>query len=414
MPFDPSDRTQLDTLFNQTQRGPFSDYAPDRIAQELTHVDLGLGGVAEDMNWPFQLQGFAFARIFNEHFTAPPPEGDQSYINDVTNKLPGWSFVNTVATGSGRCKYFLNSYGVGALQFRMDEDTQVGDRQYVEQTSYHPGGGAHLMSILADSQMMAIDFDATDYQFFIEVEWKRPNGDIAYTDTAYYHVATPTPGVPPRLWFNIRGQGGWVTIRLGVECMSTANLAGLGEKGIGLLYSAGLLAPQVYHRDLTFTLGDAQAHKSTAASTTYAMETVPIRAHEAAAGFRPPVQAFVTGVSCATDATITAGNIQFTTTADGVDANDWGVGALGKDLPSPQWGNGFSDYETWSVWNREFTAVSEFDFMRGEQIGMDATTNSTWASDAGCFVVTVHLAMVIAYPQDGANANYRSMGHDGG
>ena len=407
MTFDPNDTRQLDMLFSMTQRGPFSGYSPDQIAGEQNAIAALPASIAEDAGWPLYLQGYVFSRCYNENFTAQPPGGNGSTLNNLTNKLPGWKVVDTTSDASSAIVYTLNSYDVGLLTLKMNETAQVGDRVYIEQTVYMPSVGPRLHSIKAGGQMFDITYSSTDFDMFIEVEWSYPDGTVTYTDTAHYYPSTGNPIGYPRLWFNDRGPGGYATIRIGVECLSTANLSGNGLVSIALMYESTFDTPDIYDHSIRFSYGNATAHETLATSTTYNMDTEQTDVHETVGGYTAMTQGLFTGISVRTDSTFTAGNIEFRPQVAGSDVlpiSGW----LGYNVDG-----GASTYKTWMVEGREFIAVSDFDFWRGDRLGMNIVTNGTWNGTAGCYLVTLHLALVMHNGSNGTG-NYRSFGHDYG
>lgn len=421
MTFDPSNRQHLDLLFNMTQRGPFSGYTPDQIAQEASSVDVMPGSTSEDTRWPVYLQGYVFNGIYNGDFTAQPPDGVGSYVNDVTNKLPGWNFVDGTTDSSGTCYYEdTGSSSHGRIAFGVGAGLAVADRVYVEQLVYAPYRGIDLYNLFSSIKLAESGSGytaGTDFDVFMEVDWIEPDGTVDDTETQYFSVGDSESGAN-RMWFSYPPTAAaYAKIRIGFECLATGSLS--GTKELGTLGIVDFTAPLIQEVTLQFTLGTGVSHKSTSASTTYTLDASPDIVHNIVAKYRAPAPGFFMQISAATDANPTAGKAEFKPVINGTaqaylgDPNLSTMGFwLGKDVN----GTGYH-YTNHATQGKKISRDTNdtYDFLNGDNIQMQMITDGSWSASSGCYRVTLTLALI--YHEAGnkyAGQQYDSVAYRGG
>lgn len=84
--------------FGMLKRSPFGDVDANDVFEQQSNMGTVPTSSIEDIGFTPEQVGFIRAGIYNAGFRTPPPEGDGVELDDLTNKLPGWSYskVGTV------------------------------------------------------------------------------------------------------------------------------------------------------------------------------------------------------------------------------------------------------------------------------------------------------------------------------
>lgn len=387
-PYDPAAQ-HVERLFDLTSRGPFSGYRPEEITRETPELPLIPGGVTEDQRFPLYLQGYIIGNMYNDRFISGPPDGDGSVIDNIDNKLPGWTTVEDTAE-CGYIEWHDDTYGKGNLEFSFNDACVNGDQVYVEQLSYIPGGNINIMSLAG-----AFDADSSgmedDVVPFLQFDFVRADGTVVAGES---HVFTDGEAdyAIRRLWLMTRSYSyAFLRLRLGYEVVDSTAITA-DDTYVGTMYWGWLDDPESYDVTLKFRRGDQTSggHWSPTASATWAIEMVPVDTHIDTSKWYSSGPGLILAMSASTDAGITGGNIQIVPTVDGTQASHYVE--LGYDV----YDTFGSDHLTDTANGRDLDGVYEFDFFRANEIGIEANTNSSWALSAGgCFTGTLHLRLVM-------------------
>lgn len=396
MPFDPNSKDTLETLFAQTARGPFTGYTPFQIAQEASFVDSTPASVAEDTRWPLYLQGYIFSRCYNNSFDSPPPKGDNTTLNELDNKLPGWTFVDDTTDGSGAATWRGSGTTSGRVEFSVADTCSVNDEVYIEQTVYSPFGGikpfnfyAHLNGYEAASGLTI----GTDMEQFIRVRWLYYDGTEDSNAETVYEKGDNEAGHCRQWWSQPPANVVYAKLQIGYRVLATGTLS--GTETLGAIYEADFDSPETSYGLLRFAYGEATAHEATALSTTYTMETEGTQTHEAAGKFRAQAPGFIMGLSTGTDSTISAGTVNFRPVIAGTGI-DW-VGDPTLGAAAHKMGHnvsGTTDYLNYATQGKLLSGDAGYDFLNGDTVQMEMVTDSSWSATAGCWVATMLVMFV--------------------
>jgi hypothetical protein len=380
----PADMERIDKLFQMTQRGPFSGMRPEEVLSEVAGFPLAPGGITEDMLLPLMIQGYVLGGVWNDRFIQGPPDGDASAIDDISNKLPGWSFVDSSAAGA-QAFWEIELNDSPHLDFEHDTGSQTdGDEVYIEQYAFVPGGN---ITILAPSFHAYTD-NTTDWAPFMEVQWVYPDGTLAgsATRTEYTGVASGSGGAIHRTWLMSRTRHyAFLRMRMGF----TAKTTGAGGTQIGHLLWAWMETPESYDVTLRFGRGDSAGNWTPSASNTYNIQLNDISQTYAAAKWIAPSPGLVLAISCLNDhgTGVTAGTFQWIPRVAGAQLSD----------PVAEFN---STNQLYALDQRDLEGVTAFDFARGDKIDLQAVTNGSYAGPAANWSGTLSLRLVFDNAED--------------
>jgi len=385
----PADRTrdQLDQLFQQTQRGPFSGARPEEILGELADIPLTQSGVTEDQRFPLYLQGYVIGSMHNDRFIATPPDGDAVALSDITNKLPGWSTVDE-STNGAEIIWNAGSNGAASLGFTMT-DGVAGDRVYIEQLVYVPGGNVH---ILAPSFKCSTE-TAEDVVPFIEYTYVYPDGTLGTpVEKTYTGVAAASGGAIHRVWVATQTTDyAFLRLRFGFK-VGTGYTA--TDEALGDVDWAWVQQPEYYDVTLRFGRGTSGANWSPGVSTAYNIQLVDQAQTYGAAKWVAPAPGLFLAISVRADAAITAGQFAWYPRVNATNATD--------PVANFHFSNGWTEY---ALDSRDPTGAVDFDFFRGDRIDIEAASNAFLATPGANWAGTLHLRMVFDEAGDGTNPN---------
>lgn len=119
---------EFDKAFAQLKRSPFGEVdANDVFGQAANMPSVPTSGI-EDLGFTPEQLGLIRDGLYNADFRTPPPEGDGVELDDLTNKLPGWSYVKT---GTDVTAKWITDSGGGHVRFYTAETST--DQAYIEQ-----------------------------------------------------------------------------------------------------------------------------------------------------------------------------------------------------------------------------------------------------------------------------------------
>lgn len=374
--------SEMNRLFDMTNRGPFAGYRPEQISEELQEFYQTPGGLAEDNFTPLYLAGYILGKIHNDRFIHGPPDGSGSILDDETNKLPGWEVVDGTTNG-GSVVWADEGNGVGVLKFYI-EDGAVDDVLYVQQDIFVSGGNIDILSLAADWIGIADIAGGAEgkYDTFIEYAWYYPDGTINGSATTKYYSNATTERLD-RLWLvtNSR-QNAFLRVKIGVR-VDVAYTT--GEQYLAKLNWTWIDDPESY--DVTLPWFRESWTPDTGAST-YDMRMFTDAVVYGVSVWTASGPGLLLALSVYTNDVITAGSIDF---YPRVNSNDKD-GILKITLESG---------ETGAAAFRDPSGATGFDFNALQRIDVEATRTAGFASGTGVdYVGTLHAKIAVAYDED--------------
>lgn len=119
-----------ESLFANLRRNPFNGGTDvSSVFEQADSIPSVPTSAIEDIGFTPEQVGFIRAGVYNAGFRTPPPDGDGVELDDLTNKLPGWSYSKT--GGDVSAAWVLDDSG-GNVTFTA-ADTTLGDAATVEQ-----------------------------------------------------------------------------------------------------------------------------------------------------------------------------------------------------------------------------------------------------------------------------------------
>jgi hypothetical protein len=207
---------ELERLFDLTNRGPFSGYRPEQVTEELGEFAQLPGSVAEDQRFPFYLQGFIRGGVYNDRFLSGPPDGQDTVIDNVENKLPGWKVQDDTTNGA---EVEWQYDGTNPPLKITITDGQAGDRVYITQDVFIPGGNISTKS----PAFLAYSADAAFLDGWLGYQYIKADGTLQGTeDEDSYTMTTAAAGLIHRVFLMTRTWNyGFVRLKFGIEVGST-------------------------------------------------------------------------------------------------------------------------------------------------------------------------------------------------
>lgn len=122
----------IDGLFGNLRRSPFGGDLSGQVIGQDYSVDSIPGGIAEDLYFPPDASSYWLGGLANSNFMSPPPDPTGA-LDDLTNKLPGWSFVQSTGTGVTAALVADSTAGSGYKLRFSTSAAPTGDESYIEQ-----------------------------------------------------------------------------------------------------------------------------------------------------------------------------------------------------------------------------------------------------------------------------------------
>lgn len=139
---------EFDQAFAQLKRSPFGGVdANDVFAQASNMPTLPTSGI-EDIGFTPEQLAMLRNGLYNGDFRTPPPEGDGVELDDLTNKLPGWSYVKT---GTAVTAAWVDDAAGGNVTFTVAAGAAATDSAYIEQIVPVTGIGVRRIAKLVSA-----------------------------------------------------------------------------------------------------------------------------------------------------------------------------------------------------------------------------------------------------------------------
>lgn len=303
MDFDPNNNAELEKLWGMTQRGPFKGMQPDQILGEVSDIPLIDGGVTEEQRFGIQLQSFMRGGVYNDKFSAPPPDITER-IDNTENRLPGWD------VGSDDESVYFFSYSAASQIVGLYADLDVGDATddevaYIEQLVFIPGGNRTALSP-AMSWREGSTSPANAY-----IAFRLESADGLAATSWYEHELTDFPAYPggstQRIYFMTETSTyAFIRVRFGIKMSGTQS--GTGTLHLGDIDWTWMDEPA--HFDATFPFFRA-GWSGGSAGNTYNMRTYDSTLPLAQSKWTSPGPGICYAISVYSDASPTAGNLKF-------------------------------------------------------------------------------------------------------
>lgn len=120
---------EFDQAFAQLKRSPFGEVGANDVFEQSSNMPTVPTSGIEDIGFTPEQLGLIRDGLYNADFRTPPPEGDGVELDDLTNKLPGWSYVKTGTRVTA--KWITDSSG-GHVRFYTSAVNGT-DQAYIEQ-----------------------------------------------------------------------------------------------------------------------------------------------------------------------------------------------------------------------------------------------------------------------------------------
>lgn len=119
---------EFDQAFAKLKRSPFGEVDANDVFQQAANMPSVPTSGIEDIGFTPEQLGLIRDGLYNGDFRTPPPEGDGVELDDLTNKLPGWSYVKT---GTDVIAKWITDSGGGHIRFYTSDIST--DQAYIEQ-----------------------------------------------------------------------------------------------------------------------------------------------------------------------------------------------------------------------------------------------------------------------------------------
>jgi hypothetical protein len=121
--------TDVEEQFSKLKRSPFGGVDANDVFEQHGNMPSVPTSAVEDIGFTPEQVGFIRAGVYNAGFRTPPPEGDGVELDDLTNKLPGWSYSKV---GDSIDASWEDDSSGGNITFTAVDDT-LSDEVTIEQ-----------------------------------------------------------------------------------------------------------------------------------------------------------------------------------------------------------------------------------------------------------------------------------------
>lgn len=121
---------EFDQAFAKLKRSPFGEVSANDVFDQRSNMETVPTSGIEDIGFTPEQLAFIRNGLYNGDFRTPPPEPD-SELDDLTNKLPGWTYVKT---GTAVTAKWQDTGGDGGnITFTVAAGAATTDSAYIEQ-----------------------------------------------------------------------------------------------------------------------------------------------------------------------------------------------------------------------------------------------------------------------------------------
>ena len=364
----------VDQMFDQVERKPFSAFSPNAVIAQDSDIPLMPAGVAQDIALPQYLQFGISGGIQNGNFEEGPEDGHESVIDNISNKLPGWSFVDN--GNPITCKW----YGTGVVTFFADDGALTDDTAYLETIAPVTQIGRILRPSTTVTNTASVD--ATMVVQFLDIS----GGELGTAATSYI-TGLPYDRVLDQWVTPQWGAEQYIRVRLGVKLLGDiSSLTALTT------YSKAWLEPPAMY-DVTLNFWRSAFDPD--ADTTYS-----IRTNEdvvfGVGSYIATGDGFLMAYSGQTDASISAGKAQVYLRNSTQSTNIY----LGNDVAGTYFSNSASDVRAERLLTKAPQNTSPYDFVAGDELQLRFDTNGSWSSGTGDW--NFHVRLLQAFGEEGS------------
>ncbi len=199
------------------RRSPFSGAGDlGSVFSQLDSISSVPMSATEDLGITPEMVAFIRQGIYNGDFRTPPPDTTAN-LDDVTNKLPGWSFVQDVGT-KVTAKWVSDGSG-GSVRFALAAGTYTSDSGYIEQIT--PVAGLIESSVVYSIRAVH-DGSSAPLEPFLRTQYLDANGVATGTaDFGLYSLVSPLVSTP-NAEAGVPSDATHVRIRVGISQLTTS------------------------------------------------------------------------------------------------------------------------------------------------------------------------------------------------
>lgn len=375
----------IDRYFGMLQRSPFRDTSPSDVFNQSPSVPMETIGPAQDINLPM-FQGFGLAGgVPNGNLAEGPPDGDDSTIDNVDNRLPGW----TLDDSNGPNLHATWDEASGSVNFWAGENVQIGEEIYILTLVPVTDVGRILRPIA--KYVLSPDTLGTPFtRVVLECQFANISGTLMGSPlTSFYD----DDGLGGSRWIDQWRMPAWdaeayIRVAIGLAITAVPDDDGAGWPLIaGAVGNVWSTSPAV--SDVTLT-GIEDALDPSASSATLFPTMLGIST--GIARYTPSQPGFVMAYYAKTSSTISAGTgtLMVRNVTQGVDI----------DVFSGLQHFDSSNSRIWGVrlLNKEAAGVPAYDFAAGDELNIKLSTNGSWASTSGDWFTVVRLLEAFGDP----------------
>lgn len=178
---------EFDQAFAQLKRSPFGEVGANDVFEQAANMPtLPTSGI-EDIGFTPEQLALLRNGIYNGDFRTPPPEGDGVELDDLTNKLPGWSYVKT---GTAVTAKWVDDSAGGNVTFTVAAGAATTDSAYIEQIIPVTGIGKRRVAKLVSATATVTEIAESDTSIVAQYL----DADGATTGTASTRFTTSESG----------------------------------------------------------------------------------------------------------------------------------------------------------------------------------------------------------------------------
>lgn len=173
---------EFDQAFAQLKRSPFGEVGANDVFEQSSNMPTVPTSGIEDIGFTPEQLAFIRNGLYNGDFRTPPPEGDGVELDDLTNKLPGWSYVKTgtLVTAAwddtGSVVFSVAAGGVGTNEAYIE--------QVVPITAIGRNRVCHIVTVCYDM------VDSPDHVLSVEAEYLDADGVATGTSDSELFLET--------------------------------------------------------------------------------------------------------------------------------------------------------------------------------------------------------------------------------